>query len=54
MLILKNPVNPVYYLAMVEAVVVVCGGMVKSGVSGTFSIVNLIRSSTTALRSFVS
>ena len=53
MLILKNPVNPVYYLAMVEAVVVVCG-TVRSGVAGTFSIVNSIKSSTTARRSFVS
>ena len=54
MLILKNLVNPVYYLAMVEAVLVVCDGTLKSGESGTFSIVNLIKSSTTALRSFVS
>ena len=53
MLILKNLVNPVYYLEMVEAVVMACG-VLKSGVSDTFSIVNLIKSSTTALRSFVS
>ena len=54
MLILKNLVNPVHYLAIVEAVVVVCDGTVKSGVSDTFSIVSLIKSSTTAVRSFVS
>ncbi len=41
------------YLAIVDAVVVACG-VPKFVVSGTFSIVNLIRSSTTALRSFVS
>jgi hypothetical protein len=53
-----NPVVLVYpvilsHFAIVEAVVVVFG-VPSCVVSGTFSIVNLIRSSTTAVRSLVS
>jgi hypothetical protein len=41
------------YLAIVDAVVVGTGALIGI-LSGTFSIVNVIRSSTTAFKSFVS
>ena len=46
-------VNHIFYFAIVDAVVV-GSGIPDSVASPTFSIVNSIKSSTTALRSFVS